>query len=427
MADCELSSRRSPKGSGAQDGDGRDESPAAEYVGGGEVSNENRGGERGFEGHCVSLFAGTFNLGDAAATGRTPGDQKSVLVEVKKNRAWEAYFDRAEQVTFETRPSPFGSERVQDGQVSTDPGHSSETKVAPDVGDHRVLQLRPGAFRVALGGPPEGSSIRSMLESDESSAHMPPSLFDNAVPHPDMPAFNEIYMTEASLVLTAVGPPPPLVTAQPLPFRRRKRLSIVFGVSSILMIAVAVGIAFAVVANNRPYRGEEPMTKPNNGAPPVPVASMPSTMSPVSAYASEFKQTLPEYTLNELQNTSSPQSKAFAWATSEEDLPIWRVTQRFALATFGFSTGMDTKGKWAGSSGWLNATADECSWYGCSCNEDMVIVALVLYEILEGGTLPREVGLLSSLTSLILFLDELTGIIPTEISLLKNLSELDLS
>jgi hypothetical protein len=188
------------------------------------------------------------------------------------------------------------------------------------VDDGESVNLRPGAFHVLPGGPPHGSSIRSVLEGDGSSAFAFPSRPSGSeTTSSNRTARDEdTYLVEASLVLTApvekVGQidsimtpgrssPPLLVTAQPL---RRKRLLIGFGVGSLLMVAMAVWVTLAVLSRNR--------VTANAGPTPVPIASCP--VSPLSPVAVDFRETLPNDTLAALENCSYPQSKALEWVTA---------------------------------------------------------------------------------------------------------------
>eukprot|EP00966_Prymnesium_polylepis_P282534 6528533-Prymnesium_polylepis.1 len=86
---------------------------------------------------------------------------------------------------------------------------------------------------------------------------------------------------------------------------------------------------------------------------------------------------------------------------------------------------------WSNNSGW-QSTEPACTWYGVTCN-GMTIERLVLgpegHHGFQGnnmsGTLPVELGELSSLNTLKLFDSPLLfGTVPTEIGLLTSLTEL---
>ncbi len=74
------------------------------------------------------------------------------------------------------------------------------------------------------------------------------------------------------------------------------------------------------------------------------------------------------------------------------------------------------------------APGTECTWYGVVCNasEDAVI-RLVLNVNWLSGTLPGQLGDLSSLTELSLYGNSLTGVIPTELGSLSALFSLSLN
>jgi hypothetical protein len=101
---------------------------------------------------------------------------------------------------------------------------------------------------------------------------LPSDPISSTTTRPDRPTYDEgTYLVEASLVLAApvakadqgdpiatqgATSPPLLVTAQPL---RRKRLWIGFGVGSLGMVAVAVGITLAVLSKSRAASGTGPV------------------------------------------------------------------------------------------------------------------------------------------------------------------------
>ena len=73
---------------------------------------------------------------------------------------------------------------------------------------------------------------------------------------------------------------------------------------------------------------------------------------------------LPDDTIAAIvENPDSPQNKAFEWLISDTDyhplLSESRIRQRFALATFYFSTDGP---QWLFQDHWLNHTRHECEW-----------------------------------------------------------------
>jgi hypothetical protein len=99
-----------------------------------------------------------------------------------------------------------------------------------------------------------------------------------------------------------------------------------------------------------------------------------------------------------LQNRASPQRTAFEWLRSPsnlEDLSEDRILQRYALATFFYST----KGwEWTVASRWLS-NEHECSWFSTSnsievCNPNKEYTELSLRKNNLGGTIPIEVFVL---------------------------------
>jgi hypothetical protein len=141
----------------------------------------------------------------------------------------------------------------------------------------------------------------------------------------------------------------------------------------------------------------------------------------------KFYQSLPAYTKGSLQVSSPPQSEAYNWVTTIDQYPeqvapkdeatrLFRMTQRFALATLLYSSD---------GVGGIDPTASECDWFdNVTCGEGSRVD--VLGVIGTGGTIPREIALLSSLTSLSLDQNQRTSTIPTELGLLSGLTLLSL-
>jgi hypothetical protein len=74
-----------------------------------------------------------------------------------------------------------------------------------------------------------------------------------------------------------------------------------------------------------------------------------------------------------LTNPATPQGMAVRWILNEDPLQIDPCTyptveQRYALATFYFSTSGDN---WIVNTGWLSV-AGECDWFGITCVDGKV-------------------------------------------------------
>ncbi|CAB9511229.1 expressed unknown protein [Seminavis robusta] len=196
--------------------------------------------------------------------------------------------------------------------------------------------------------------------------------------------------------------------------------------------------------------------------PCTPSVPMEPASEPASApIASVDSLELPQYTRDALQNTASPQSKAYEWLKDDFDIAgIYdadRLLQRFALATLFYSAGGES---WDHRGGWLSSD-NECTWWMGSksvgywpaevCDESSSYVIMVLIENGLVGTIPQEISLLSSLEQMHLEDNQLSGrvpvwesqqpilgalylarnafssTIPTEIGLQSSLSFLDVS
>ena len=110
-----------------------------------------------------------------------------------------------------------------------------------------------------------------------------------------------------------------------------------------------------------------------------PEALVPPTPSPISAadcegvdreeaMLEELTQLTPE---TELLNSATPQGMAYQWILDVDPANVnactepARARQRYALATFYYSTGGDS---WVDNAGWLSGD-DECSWAKVVCHE----------------------------------------------------------
>ena len=108
------------------------------------------------------------------------------------------------------------------------------------------------------------------------------------------------------------------------------------------------------------------------------------------------------------------------WSIATAQVP---QIERDALMAIYNSTGGSG---WTNSTGWLGATGTECGWYGIFCWEGHVS-SLNLQSNQLSGSLPAELGDLTSLTHLWMYSNELTGSIPSQIGFLTSLRNVQLN
>jgi hypothetical protein len=132
-----------------------------------------------------------------------------------------------------------------------------------------------------------------------------------------------------------------------------------------------------------------------------------SSLSPSFSPRGHVLDVFPPYTLDALEDASSPQSQAYAWVQNDPLLHTYsnaRLLQRFALATLYYATGSSG---WKETLNWLAYEHDECTWYsktdpkgyshynGYPCNQEQQYKHLTLYDNGLAGSIPPEVSLLT--------------------------------
>ena len=239
--------------------------------------------------------------------------------------------------------------------------------------------------------------------------------------------------------------------------KKRFRRILLFGIGGLILLTAAIVTPIAVLF------GKNEASGPTVAPTPAPTGT--PTLAPSSSRFAdilEFARTIssPE----SLEDPNSPQYLAADWVAYTDEVQAAmgsvKLTQRYILAVFYFSTGGDN---WEECNRllrscnigfrWLTGEKSECLWHGIRCTEDQHVsnilignqaplgnnlegtlptelselsgmVSIVLIEGKVGGTLPVEYGRLTNLTTIFIQDMELTGTIPEE--LLKNTPKMDM-
>jgi hypothetical protein len=141
---------------------------------------------------------------------------------------------------------------------------------------------------------------------------------------------------------------------------------------------------------------------------------------------------LPRFTQKTImEKTSTPQEEAFHWMVGDPAFETYRddrLLQRFALATFYFSLIARSNRTW------LAHDVHECHWTtnesaleskdisSSPCRDGEEYLYLQFYNENLEGTLPPELGLLTSLVDIDLSNNALAGSLPSELGLLEQLT-----
>jgi len=340
-------------------------------------------------------------------------------------------------------------------------------------GDQRKISIAPNAdFKSTPGAyalPPSEIEQRLRAETEHrrqgassEMAQMTISHTDTFLHHP-LPveedfgrSFNSAGLLEANPVVdptveleVGVAMPPEEAEA----FRRKmekdtrgKQRTIWAAVAFLFVIVAAVAVVVvvvAVVATDSNSGSESKVVVTEQPAP----TSMP-TLAPL-LHAME----LPAFTLKALEDSESPQSKAYSWLKTDPMLAnhsTAKLQQRMALSTFYYSTGGDN---WDINTNWLSLDVDECEWYSkvglateesletyqaytatgyissgeSVCDEKGHYLEFVLPQNDLKGSIPKEFVLLSTLKRADISENALSGSVPTELGLMTHMEGLMLS
>ena len=135
-------------------------------------------------------------------------------------------------------------------------------------------------------------------------------------------------------------------------------------------------------------------------------------------------------TYESLQDPQSPQIQMLEWMIAFDSIERWsaeELLQRYILGVLYYSTGGSG---WTARHNFLDTTVPSCAWNRRShlvCDNNGLVTEIDLSHDDLTGSLPRELGFLSALTSLNFESNDLTGTLPLEITWLTKLTSLDLS
>lgn len=168
-------------------------------------------------------------------------------------------------------------------------------------------------------------------------------------------------------------------------------------------------------------------------APVAPPGTLAPTPSPTISRASAYTNLIADKSFADpavFMDDTSPESLAMDWLINEDPLELdpndlslrttLRINQRYGLATIFFNS-FDQN--WTNETNWLDA--DECTWFGVSC-EGLVVVDVDLRNNGLIGIIPPDIALLQNMRSVNLNDNNLQGGIPTSVGGMPRLSVLGL-
>lgn len=168
-----------------------------------------------------------------------------------------------------------------------------------------------------------------------------------------------------------------------------------------------------------------PVPNPTLSYTTKPTSSPGSIPSPTQAPAGSQPLSMEDMLKNEHQPINPT---ALEWLTVVDNYKprdYAEFKERYALAVLYFETGGTNL--WKFNSGWLTSTVP-CGWYGVACDSNGKVASIEFNNNDLVGTIPTEIGILSTLTSLtMLNCFEMTGNLPSQLARLTNLKRITLS
>jgi hypothetical protein len=263
------------------------------------------------------------------------------------------------------------------------------------------------------------------ISDPKPARDMPESLIVENVVMDEVPTSSSFLCTPTRVPIAEAVPLDEGQVSFKTLFKSRKvRLTAV----GLIVVTILCVVILVLVILRRP---EENVTPPPMSAP---------TTAPTELYVGDkdsfVLNLLPDYSLEALNDSSSPQSRSLEWLWKDPVatglLPNFRKVQRFALATSFFSlTRADlTVEDLEGNTGWL-ADTHECLWptntaAAAVCRDGRyILLDTSRYDL--PGTIPPEIALLTDLASLDLSESGASGGIPTHVGLMTSLEHFRLN
>jgi len=311
------------------------------------------------------------------------------------------------------RDTAVGDSISKQGEPSSD-DLVEPTDLLRELTGFQHTSRRPGAYRLAPGGGLRNASSFDSGESMDSPTFAPEATATDV----SSPRLTE-HLAEAELVVPAEHDS--LVVEAKIIRRKRQVLALL--VAIVVVVAIIVGLSVGLT--RRVSASAFPTSSPTSSP----------TLAPTSQLDQDFRPLLSAYTLEQLSNASSAQYLAYEWTTKQDLIAIdgnnltkqlIRMSRRFALATLYYATGGDRT--WSNTANWLHPNATECDWYGCACEDSPDIIdALALPKNELAGSLPEELGLLGTLSTLDLSRNLLSGTVLNALWQLSGLTSLQLN
>ncbi|CAB9504616.1 unknown protein [Seminavis robusta] len=313
---------------------------------------------------------------------------------------------------------------------------------------------------VQIGDPGDSSALAESQDAGKPNSSSSTTNNNNNIPSANDPHLD---LAVANLVLEDPEEEPNMPSADPVDLqhvlqreqkRKKQRLMFILFFAILLIVAAVIVGAVAGTQKNEP----EEVYSPSTDAPTV-YGSMAPSEVPSSAPTGVLEllfDILPDYTLASINNGSeTPQWRAWQWLANHQNitnLPEWRKTQLFALATFFYAFEGDNWYHLVKGHGWMDDTVEECDWFSSGfgffdstdsfyeyispvppCNSQGQFTSLDLQELQLLGLspyLPPEITLLTSLSFVDFWSNDIAGpissLLPTELYEMTGLTHLSL-